>query len=82
MCTQKECDSREYITVDDVAVELGTTPLRVLMLIKEKALRGEQRDGAWMVTQESLECFKSHGADLSLQASCRTSCTSSGCGCR
>lgn len=81
MCTQ-ESDSREYITVDDVAADLCTTPLRVLMLIKEKALKGENRDGRWLVTRDSLECFKSHGADLSLQSSCRTSCTSSGCGCR
>ncbi len=81
MCTQKN-DCREYITVDGVAADLGTTPLRVLMLIKEKALSGELRDGTWLVTRESLECFKSHGADLSLQSSCRTSCTSSGCSCK
>ncbi len=82
MCTQQS-SSREYLTVDSVAVDLATTPLRVLMLVKEKALKGELRDGTWLVTRESLECFKSNGADLTLQtASCRTSCSSSGCSCK
>ena len=81
MCMQKS-DDRECITVDEVAEELHTTPLRVLMLIKEKALKGELRDGTWLVTRNSLNCFMVSGADLSLQASCHTSCSSSGCSCK
>ncbi len=75
-------DDRECLTVEMVAIDLCTTPLRILMLIREKALTGELRDGAWRVTRESLERFKSLGADLSLQASCRSSCNSSVCGCK
>ena len=81
MCTQKT-DGSEYVTAEEVAADLGTTPLRVLMLIKEKALNGVLRDGAWLVTRESLACFRTRGANLSLQNSCRSSCTSSGCGCK
>jgi hypothetical protein len=81
MCTQKG-DDRECNTVDEVAAELHTTPLRVLMLIKEKSLKGEFADGKWLVTRKSLNCFMASGADLSLQASCHTSCSSSGCSCK
>ena len=81
MCTKKNVE-REYVTVDGAAAELSTTPLRVLMLIKEKALKGELRDGTWLVTRNSLNCFMVSGADLSLQASCHTSCSSSGCSCK
>lgn len=81
MCIQKS-DDRECITVDEVAAELHTTPLRVLMLIKEKSLKGELTDGEWSVTRNSLNCFLASGADLSLQASCHTSCSSSGCSCK
>jgi hypothetical protein len=36
------------------AEELATTQLKILMLIKQKALCGEMIDGEWYVTRESL----------------------------
>jgi len=36
------------------AEELRTTQLKILMLIKQKALCGEMIDGEWYVTRESL----------------------------
>ena len=81
MCMQRS-DDRESVTIDEAAAELHTTPLRVLMLIKEKALAGVLSNGNWSVTRESLDCFRENGADLTLQSSCCTTCSTSGCGCR
>jgi hypothetical protein len=63
------------------AQELQTTEMKVLMLLKNKALLGEEIDGEWYVYQESLECFKAHGKDMKVEAGCKTYCSSGGCGC-
>ena len=71
-------------TIDKVsaaiaAAELGTTHLRILMLIKENVLQGVQEGGEWFVTRETLDCFRTHGGDAHAQRTCRTSCGGS-CG--
>lgn len=42
------------VTAAVAAEELATTQLKILMLIKQKALCGEMIDGEWYVTRESL----------------------------
>lgn len=74
-------DGIEHVTAQEAAAELATTQLRVMMLLKEKALLGIEADGEWLVTRASLECCKIHGADLKVARGCATSC-SSGCGCK
>ncbi len=64
----------EYLPVSEAAEEFGTTHLGILMLIKEGALKGTQEGEEWLVTRESLDCFRKHGGDLRVQARCRTSC--------
>lgn len=71
----------EFISVDQVATKLGTTEMKVLMLLRQKALRGERMDGRWFVTAASLADYDA-GAAQPVVPSCRTNCTSSGCGCR
>ena len=71
-----------HIPLVDAAQVLMTTHLRVLMLLKHKVLTGSMVDGEWYVDKSSLDCLKSHGIDRLEQASCRTSCAASSCGCK
>ncbi|HJV64990.1 MAG TPA: hypothetical protein VJ550_04600 [Geomonas sp.] len=74
-------DGSEFVSTDEVAAQLGTTELKVLMLLRQKALCGEQIDGSWFVTAASLACYDADAAVPAIP-SCRSICTSSGCGCR
>jgi hypothetical protein len=69
----------ERVSAAEAAAELGTTHLRILMLIKEGMLEGVQDRGEWFVSRESLVCFKAHGGDAHARRTCRTSCGGS-CG--
>lgn len=71
---KEKIDTGEYLPVTEAAEQLGTTHLRILMLIKEGTLKGRQEGEEWLVTRESLDCFQKHGGDLQVQAKCRTSC--------
>ncbi len=64
----------EVMPVSEAAEELGTTHLRILMLIREGALKGTQEGEEWLVTRESLDCFRKHGGNLQVRTGCRTSC--------
>lgn len=74
-------DGTEYVSADEVAAQLGTTELKVLMLLRQKNLHGEQIDGSWFVTAASLACYDADAAVPAIP-SCRTGCTSSGCSCK
>ncbi|MFA7061512.1 MAG: hypothetical protein WC156_11950 [Pedobacter sp.] len=70
------------VTIAEAAVELATTEVKVLMLLKHKDLEGELVDEEWVVSRNSLDCLKKHGIRSSENTSCRTSCQASGCGCQ
>lgn len=74
-------DGIEYLPAAIVAQQLETTETKVLMLLKQKALGGELIEGAWFVTTASLACYDAHAREPEKQQQCRTSCSSSGCGC-
>lgn len=80
--TATETDYQDLASVEEAAAALQTTHLRVLMLLKEKELVGEEIDGAWFVTRESLKCCMTHGKDLKVQMGCKSYCSSGGCGCK
>ncbi|MRR38585.1 hypothetical protein EG829_28845 [bacterium] len=69
----------ERVSATEAAAMLGTTHLRILMLVKECVLEGMQEGGEWFVSRASLDCFKAHGGDAQAQRTCRTSCGGS-CG--
>lgn len=71
---KEKIDTGEIMPILEAAEELGTTHLRILMLIKEGVLKGEQQRGEWFVTRESVDCFRKHGGDVRAQTACRTSC--------
>jgi hypothetical protein len=73
-------NKKEAIPVMEASEELGTTHLRILMLIKEKALEGKQEGGEWFVTRASLDCLQKHGGDVRAHSTCRTSCGGGSCG--
>lgn len=77
---EEQIDTRETVPVLEAAEKLGTTYLRVLMLIKEGKLKGGQEGGQWFLTRDSLDCFRIHGGDVRARATCRTSCGGSSCG--
>lgn len=70
----------EYLPAAAAAEQLATTETKILMLLKKKALYGELIEGSWFVTTASLSSYiPTCEPDAGLQ--CRTSCSSSGCGC-
>jgi hypothetical protein len=77
----RKIDGIEYVTADEAAELLETTTMRVLMLMRDKALVGMQVDGEWLVSRDSVACCKSHGTDMKEAKGCATYCSSQGCGC-
>jgi hypothetical protein len=75
-------EGTEHVTAADAAVQLNTTQLRILMLVKEQALVGKLLDGTWYISRPSLACAEVHGTDRKESTGCRSYCSSSGCGCR
>ncbi|MBT0665951.1 hypothetical protein KI809_16695 [Geobacter pelophilus] len=72
----------DTIDVATAAAVLQTTQLKILMLLKNKALLGEEVGGEWYVNRDSLECYKAHGKDIKIEMGCKSYCSSGGCGCR
>lgn len=73
-------DGNEFISAAEVAAQLGTTELKVLLLLRQNALCGEQIDGSWFVTSASFACYDADAAAPAIP-SCRSTCSGSGCGC-
>jgi hypothetical protein len=72
-------DTGETVPVIKAAEVLGTTHLRILMLIKEGVLNGGQDGREWFVTRDSLDCFRKHGGDVRAKSTCLSSCGGSSC---
>lgn len=51
--TETSCPSSR-LTVAQAARELNTTPVRILMMLKQNLLSGQEIDGVWQVTRESI----------------------------
>ncbi|TGU72239.1 hypothetical protein E4633_07965 [Geomonas terrae] len=75
-------DGKEHVTAAEAAAELSTTETKILMLLKQKALQGTLSEQGWFITRESLDSFDQDAGNPQAQLSCRTSCSSSTCGCR
>jgi hypothetical protein len=71
----------DYVTTEEAALLLDTTPTRILMLLRQQALAGRQEGSGWLVSRESIACCKAHGRDMKAEMGCRTYCSSGGCGC-
>lgn len=71
----------EYVSAADAAAHLSTTETRILMLLKQKVLAGTMADEGWLVTRASLLGYDGQKDEPEAQPACRTSCSSSRCGC-
>jgi hypothetical protein len=71
----------DFVSIEEVANELGTTVISVLMHIKRNLLAAREIDGAWLVSRESLDQFQLDGQSREGLALCRSACASKGgCG--
>ena len=78
----KAIEGKEYLTISEAAENLGTTPTKVLMLLKGSDLKGMEIDGEWFVEPDSVACCKAHGIDMKAAKGCVSYCSSGGCGCK
>lgn len=76
------CDRNVEVSITDAASELGTTHLRLLMLVKQGKLAGEMRDGEWFISREAIDRLKAEGGDSRADLACKASCKASSCGCK
>jgi hypothetical protein len=74
--------TNDLISVLEAAREVGSTHLRLLMLIKQGKLPGEMRDGEWFVSKESLADFAAVEGEARSGPACAASCKASSCSCR
>lgn len=74
--------ANDVVPIHDAARELGTTHLRLLMLVKQGTLGGELRDGEWFLAREAMEQFRAVGGDSRSDLTCKAACTASSCGCK
>jgi len=75
-------EGTEYLPVSTVAKQLGTTELKVLMLLRQQALTGEQVGGIWQVTAQSLAAYRPPApGEPAAEPRCRTGCGATACGC-
>lgn len=72
----------KMLTVGESAEALATTPTKILMLLKNGELKGEESEGTWYIDADSLACAKSHGIDMKTAKGCASYCNSGGCGCK
>ena len=67
-----------HIPMNEAARELGTTPLRIMMLIREGVMRGCLVDDEWFVEKGTLGCFRSYESEPGKPGGCGGSCPSGG----
>jgi len=75
-------ETANKVTVEESAAALATTPTKILMLLKNGDLQGEEVDGTWFIDADSLACCKTHGIDMKTAKGCVSYCSSGGCGCK
>lgn len=74
--------ANDQISILDAAKEVGSTHLRLLMLIKQGVIQGELRDGEWYVSRDVLAGFAAADRESRPVLACAASCMASSCGCR
>jgi hypothetical protein len=77
-----DMETAAMLTVAESAETLATTPTKILMLLKNGDLKGEEIAGKWFIDADSLACCKSHGIDMKAVKGCVSYCSSGGCGCK
>ena len=68
------------LPLDQVAEQMETTELNVLMHIKRNKIKAEEHDGKWFVHPVSLNDFLTSSDRSEAVVTCKTHCCNSGCG--
>lgn len=71
----------EYLSLSEAATALSTTEMKILMLLKRKALTGRMVDDEWQVARNSIDAYEPGQAEVNPQPHCSASCSSARCGC-
>jgi excisionase family DNA binding protein len=75
------CQS-EYLTVEEAATTLKTTPTAILMLLRRSELVGQAvAGGGWLVERASLEQLRAGRQEEAPLIECRSSCAAKAGGC-
>jgi hypothetical protein len=77
---EKNIEGIPHIPLEDAARELGTTPPRILMLIRQGVMKGRLTDDEWLVAKPTLACFITFEKDAGKSRKCGVSCSSGRCG--
>ncbi|HEY5674671.1 MAG TPA: hypothetical protein VIR78_13250 [Malonomonas sp.] len=64
----------EQLSVAEVAATLKTTSLNVMMHIKRGLIKGEELDGSWYVSADSLAEYQRQTAGQANPQLCKSSC--------
>lgn len=72
----------EYLSLSEAAAALATTEMKILMLLKRKALEGRMVDDGWQVARSSLTGYDPNRDTPDREPHCSVSCSSARCGCR
>lgn len=75
---EKIIDGESWIDINEAAATLNSTIPRLLMLIKEGTLTGQQLDGEWHVTSDSICTCSNRDKVPHIVKSCSGGC--GGCG--
>ncbi|MGE4543990.1 MAG: hypothetical protein AB7D06_07775 [Pedobacter sp.] len=70
---------KNLLSAEEVARDLGTTPLNVLLYIKRGQLAGQEIEGKWYVEAASLVALKSETTGVG-SAPCKPACGHGGHG--
>jgi hypothetical protein len=76
---EKTIDGTSWIDINQAAETLGSTIPKLLILIKEGTLIGQQLDGEWYVTSDSICNCSNRGEVPHIVKSCSGGC-GGGCG--
>lgn len=72
----------EYLSTDEAAIALSTTPMAILMLLRRGGLVGmDGADGVWQIERNSLEQLLSSRPSDGPLIECRSGCASKSGGC-
>jgi hypothetical protein len=72
----------EYLSTDEAATALSTTPMAILMLLRRGGLSGmEVAEGVWQIERNSLEQLLSSRPNDAPLIECRSGCASKAGGC-
>lgn len=73
-------DGIPHIPLEEAARRIGTTPPRILLLMRQGVMKGCRANDEWFVSIPTLACFRSCEQDAARPGKCGAGCSTGGCG--